>query len=277
MSKESEVDMYVCWYNMVEDFTARSLTYDEDTLPAIAGIAKRFGEVADDSYHAGLWRHDMSRGLLWRPDNSPSTADKTKSARAPSWSWASVNCGVAYSRFSMFGSSTSLLPFSPLVDDLDVSDPATGKDHPFGVTSKASLRLSGVLVTIINDMHEDSGSAPAENGTLLAHDFQHSWDDRRSGRPDQTPLFGLPVGVLHGRYYEPREGDRELCKASWKRSLETGIDEFERHNEVWCLVLQAIEGKQDTYSRVGIGVLSGYKTTKISRLAFAERMSLTIV
>ncbi|PVI02269.1 HET-domain-containing protein, partial [Periconia macrospinosa] len=87
--RDIEIDIYTSWYRIVEDFTSRNLTYEEDRLPAIAGIAKRFGETANDSYHAGLWRRDMVLGLLWHATGG-SPIITNKSARAPSWSWASI-------------------------------------------------------------------------------------------------------------------------------------------------------------------------------------------
>jgi hypothetical protein len=273
MPKDLEVDIYTCWYRMVADFTSRSLTYEDDRLSAIAGMAKRFGVTANDSYHAGLWRRDMILGLLWHATNTT-----TNSARAPSWSWASVNCGVNYLHLLSAGSDASRIPLSSLVDILDVSDPTTCENHPFGVTSKASLTLSGILVTVVEDDYEDSGIALAENGTRFAGDIENFspdvWD---FDGPVQTPLVCLPVCVRHDPYHRGIRGDGELYKASWKKSLKTGIDEFKRFNTVYGLVLQAVEGKQGTYSRVGLCHFGRHKTIEISRMAFGERRSLTII
>jgi hypothetical protein len=277
MPKDLEVDIYTCWYRLVADFTSRSLTYDEDRLPAIAGIAKRFGVTANDTYHAGLWRRDMALGLLWHP-MTRSPANTTKSARAPSWSWASVNVGVNYLHILSAGSDASRIPLSLLVDVLDVSDPTTCENHPFGATSKASLRLSGILLTLVRDRYEDSGLALAENGTRFAGDIEgYSPDVWDLDEPVQTPLICLPVCVRHDPYHRGIRGDGELYKASWERSLETGIDEFQRFNTVYGLVLQAVEGKPDTYSRAGLCNVGRHKTIEISRMAFGERRSLTII
>jgi len=168
---------------MVADFTPRSLTYDEDRLPVIAGIAKRFGVTVNDSYHTGLWRRDIIFGLLWHAI-SRSLVYPTKSARAPSWLWASVNCGVNYLHLLSPGCDASRIPLSLLVDVLDVLDPLTCEDHPFGATLKASLRVSGILLTVVRDEHEESGLALAENGTRFAEDIgDPSWDVWDYDRP----------------------------------------------------------------------------------------------
>lgn len=284
-SKNPKVDIYTCWYRMLEDFTFRSLTYDEDRLPAIAGIANKFGEVADDNYHAGLWRRDMLLGILWHA-TSGSPANTTKSARAPSWSWASVNCGVNYDHLLSAGADASRIPLSPLVDNLDVSDPPTCGDHPFGVMSKASLRMSGILLKLMRDKYEDSGLALTEHGTLtengtrLMGDIEDdSWDVWDYDRAAQKSLVCLPVCVRHDPYnrLEDDDGDGELYKASWEKSLKTGIDDFQRQNKIFGLILRPVRKRRGVYVRVGLCSFATRKTIEISRMAFGERRFLTIV
>ncbi|KIN06919.1 hypothetical protein OIDMADRAFT_81615, partial [Oidiodendron maius Zn] len=77
------------WYDCIEYFTKRKITYVRDTLPAMSGLAKKMHDAVgtSDSYYAGLWSGDLRRGLLWAvlsPSISP-TSDYV----APSWSWAS--------------------------------------------------------------------------------------------------------------------------------------------------------------------------------------------
>lgn len=277
IAKETNVDIYTCWCRMLEDFTSRNLTYDEDRLPAIAGIAKKIGVAADDSYHAGLWRRDMIFGILWRVI-SIDAARTTRSARAPSWSWASINCGVNFRHLLMAGSDENRLSFSPLVDILYISDPPTCNDHPFGMTSKASLRLSGVLLEVVRHMNEKSGLLLVENGTRFANSIKTFYRDTQDfDMSAQTPLVGLPVCVSHDPQRVDAPGDGELHKALWKATLETGSDSLEQFNRIHCLVLQAIEGKQDTYSRVGICEFDRHMTIDIARMALGERRPLTIV
>lgn len=90
-------DPYERWYDIVREFTRRSLTKDTDTLPALAGLAREFQRVTGDVYCAGLWKKDIICGLLW--DRLPVWSkdgttrwDNTKPSEylAPSWSWAGV-------------------------------------------------------------------------------------------------------------------------------------------------------------------------------------------
>jgi hypothetical protein len=50
------------WYRIVEDYTARQLTYPEvDKLVALSAIASRMGEAMDDVYLTGHFFEDAAR------------------------------------------------------------------------------------------------------------------------------------------------------------------------------------------------------------------------
>jgi hypothetical protein len=75
------------------------LTKPEDKLVALSGITRLILEKVGADYLAGLWRDELSDGLLWRVENcqqadfSPSTRPSVY--RAPSWSWASVDARLS--------------------------------------------------------------------------------------------------------------------------------------------------------------------------------------
>ncbi|KAF2796959.1 HET-domain-containing protein [Melanomma pulvis-pyrius CBS 109.77] len=273
----SDIDIYTCWYRMVMAVTSRKLTYEDDKLPAIAGVAKKFAVTANDNYHAGLWRGNLLIGILWH-STTLTASERKRAARAPSWSWASVNSQVSYLSILSAGCDASHLPISPLLDILDVLDPPTGAEHPFGVTSKASLQLFGALLPVVRDEDEDSGLFLIEHGTRYAEDIENFLPDHWGLNPSaETPWYCLPVCVRHDPYHRGIRGDPEPYIASWKESLKTGIDEFCRFNRVFGLVLEAVKGRQDTYSRVGACAISRNKGTEISRISLRERRTLTII
>ncbi|KAF2690603.1 HET-domain-containing protein [Lentithecium fluviatile CBS 122367] len=272
----SDMDKYTCWFRMVQAFTSRELTYEDDKLPAIAGIAQRFAESIKDSYHAGLWRGDMVIGLLWHSSNT--CANTKRTARAPSWSWASVNCPVSYLDLLSAGADAMHLPISPLLDIINVLDPPTCAKHPFGLTSKACLQLSGTLLPVVKDEFEDSGLFLLEHGTRYAEDIDNFLPDHWNLDPSpESPWYCLPVCVRHDPYQKGIRGDASPYKASWEKSLVTGVDEFQRFNRVFCLVIQAVEKQQDTYSRVGSCIISRRKGTDIGRLCNRERRTVTVI
>jgi len=273
--KEQTVDNHGCWYRIVEEFTSRVLTYEDDKLPAIAGIAKRFGVAVDDSYHAGLWRQDLIRGLSWCAKDNTAIC-KARSPRAPSWSWASINGGVSYSHL-LPNDHTSRVLWSPLINILDVSDPTTCEDHPFGATSRASFSLSGVLLAVRREEHNYPGlvlvghSSGFPSPTFFPDVQDINWSDRK-------PLVCLPLCIRLWRHYRSFFDDGELNRNNWERFLEEGEDVFTKNNILYCLILQAIEGSKDKYRRVGLWMVFGELTMEASRMAlFDERRSITII
>lgn len=94
------------WCGCVSEFSNRRLTRASDKLAAIAGLAGAFSRPELGQYMAGLWEHDLFRGLAWnrlapaRRSIIAQKAARTLTAReydpplkyrAPSWSWAAVN------------------------------------------------------------------------------------------------------------------------------------------------------------------------------------------
>lgn len=93
------------WYDIIADYSSRKLSFAQDTFPAIAGLAQAFRGLHDKSqltYIAGLWKEDLTIGLLWGAAKIPEPLRKVSGfnkcqdlsrpdeLRAPSWSWASV-------------------------------------------------------------------------------------------------------------------------------------------------------------------------------------------
>jgi hypothetical protein len=83
------------WFQIVEAYTIRSLTFEKDRLPAIAGIAKVFGRLTDYSYKAGLWDEDLIRGLAWFIEPVTNRRARCSDYVAPSWTWASIPSRVS--------------------------------------------------------------------------------------------------------------------------------------------------------------------------------------
>jgi hypothetical protein len=99
------------WYSLVEIYSQLQLTFDEDRIKAIAGIAKVVRDMfmqTDDSqskptkryeYVSGLWLRDIHHGLLWQKRNGEQSGEPWESlARPPSWSWASLKSAVCWNK-----------------------------------------------------------------------------------------------------------------------------------------------------------------------------------
>jgi hypothetical protein len=92
--RESRRFLFDDWYEIIHDYSKRTLSYSMDILPAVAGLAKAMAQLQSLHYVNGLWTKDLATGLLWFVSCSPmSTAEVSKHKDnlpdIPSWSWAS--------------------------------------------------------------------------------------------------------------------------------------------------------------------------------------------
>lgn len=81
------------WRWIVQDYSSRNLTFAEDKLAAISGIAEKFetgvptfkSSFTQKSYIVGLWRETLLNDLMWA--TTPEATVVSCPNRAPSWSW----------------------------------------------------------------------------------------------------------------------------------------------------------------------------------------------
>lgn len=79
------------WYQVVEKYSKRHLTYPRDKLPAISGLAKWLLGDEKNNYVAGLLKDDIFVGLSWRMLVHQKVDHNSYLDRGPSWSWISTN------------------------------------------------------------------------------------------------------------------------------------------------------------------------------------------
>jgi hypothetical protein len=106
------------WRRAVLMYSACDLTFDNDKLPALSGIAKTYQHALKDEYLAGLWRSDIGNQLMWRV-LEPGT--RTDGYAAPSWSWASL-------RGCTINLPTHMLYETLIIDLLSVNTTLEGDD-----------------------------------------------------------------------------------------------------------------------------------------------------
>lgn len=91
------------WCDIVEVYSRTDLSFPQDELTALSGVAKYFAIKLQmhDKYLAGLWQQDLRVQLLWSTNASRSgfQVQRTRRVspyRAPSWSWAAVDGSIKY-------------------------------------------------------------------------------------------------------------------------------------------------------------------------------------
>lgn len=128
------VDAFKVWALTVSAYTSGRLTKEDDKLVAISAIAREVQPLMQCRYLAGHWDVDLVRQLGWSGSNFSS---RSKTYRAPSWSWASIDGGISHFHW-MYNESDH---YYPLIDVLETHiDLASGDE--MGQVQGGHLRLT---------------------------------------------------------------------------------------------------------------------------------------
>jgi hypothetical protein len=82
------------WYSILSLYTSRDITRKADRLPAITAVARRYAEILEVEYMAGLWRPWIAEELLWKQKQNITEAVRPTEYQGPSWSWAGINTPI---------------------------------------------------------------------------------------------------------------------------------------------------------------------------------------
>jgi hypothetical protein len=177
----------LAWHNLVMHYSRNEMTYEQDKLPAISGIASLFAQKLGTDYLAGLWRSTLLSDLLWEANPGDSAMKQPLEYRAPSWSWASMNCPVKY------------LPgwiVSPEVTVVEAAAQPVWERSPFGRISDGYIRLSGKLMHNLTVAPYRGHSYALQACGSESHSIAaECTPDQLLGPADMQPeIFCLPVG-----------------------------------------------------------------------------------
>jgi hypothetical protein len=137
----------------VESYSARSLTFLSDKLPALSGAANKFGSVLSDDYVAGMWKNTLRFNLCWYRENRferPSIA-RPRAYQAPSWSWASINEPfemLSPNHYRAYGSKFLMQIFHCHVQLAD-------EMVPYGSVNSGVLTVKGRMKQIEQNFHRN--------------------------------------------------------------------------------------------------------------------------
>lgn len=215
------------WRHLVVEFTHLGLTMQKDTLPAIAGIAKRvqvaLGEKNSSSYLAGLWRQTMVQDLLWEVDQRVETASPRVNRGVPTWSWARTDAPKKYP------TSNQIVQFCDFVDgSVQPATTAHESGDPFVGVTAGHIILSGHLIpartegTRIYVKHNPR----AEQLVIRDYDWNEPGNDQIN---DGDELFALPL----------------VTQPNPSGAVDDSVN-------VVCAVLRPVPGAQGTFSRSGL-------------------------
>ncbi|KAF9770175.1 hypothetical protein IL306_012303 [Fusarium sp. DS 682] len=138
------------WYDMIYDYSSRSLSFDTDRLPALPGLASYIAKFLGVHYCAGLWWEDISHVLCWYVSrgilNDEDGARAPSGYIAPSWSWASITGRVEI----IHNPGANLAEPKPLISAryLDYHLEAKGPDI-FGQLARGYILLQAITVQVV--------------------------------------------------------------------------------------------------------------------------------
>lgn len=190
------------WTWIVQDYSARDLTFASDKLVAISGLARKIWSLNGDQYYAGLWRQGFELQLLWSRahwDTGPRDGEREAFAyRAPSWSWACLDHPTDCRDF-LEGDKRAFF-----IEVLDIQVALTGSD-PFGQVSAATLRLCcQYLLPGTVEMDKECSFGKVWNGQSPVDVYLDHPDKHVPGRGGG--VYFLPVTRLFSAGYLRLEG-----------------------------------------------------------------------
>ncbi|KAF2494924.1 HET-domain-containing protein [Lophium mytilinum] len=145
---------FVLWYKLVlDDYFERFLTFPEDVLPAIAGIATLIHRSLQCRYIAGIWAENIGYGLSWSMPVGFASLPQPSTYLGPSFSWVARCERKSYPRY-----------FKSPVKLQESHVKLTGPD-PFGRINGAWIRVKGRMKIAPRLPGTKRGSLPSGDRT----------------------------------------------------------------------------------------------------------------
>ncbi|KAH7390271.1 hypothetical protein BKA64DRAFT_757439 [Cadophora sp. MPI-SDFR-AT-0126] len=195
-----------------EPQTSQLYVYKDTPFPACVEWPEI---VEDDCYLAGLWRLDLWVGISWF--RNPHAAVGARPAyRAPTWSWASLDCaGVQFPGGpSNYTRSENGLSYTDDLELLDARVTLAGL-NPFGQVRSGRLAILGRIVDLPFFDDENGQSQPRVDGVELRENLKMMVRDESDVLPvhcksiaidHRTNLIVEPVTMLNGAQAYRRVG-----------------------------------------------------------------------
>jgi hypothetical protein len=134
---EHDLKFILSWIRVVEEYSKRHLTFADDALPALSGIAQRTLSVHPGQYIAGIWERGLIRQLAWYLHPYPDSEGKKNSVKIPTFSWITAPGSVLFSRLV-----PDFKPFCVLLSAQSIA----ATTNPFGRITSAQISVRGPVV-----------------------------------------------------------------------------------------------------------------------------------
>jgi hypothetical protein len=203
------------WANIIARYSTTSLTFRQDTLPALSAISTVVCEqrgLQPQDYAAGLWTPDLPLALRWRVARRP---DKIPSEYiAPSWSWAALFCDI----------DVQSDPYVRAFVDEFATSVTLKTVNPFGGVLGGHLRLRGRLILLRYLESEDCfriGRRDGQAPIVISSGFT---DNIRDGLPDKVYKrsqkgYGSRVVGESTQSHEPPLDESDVLICEWDHGI----------------------------------------------------------
>lgn len=218
-------DLYVLWLRTIESYSGRELTVSGDRFPALGGLARIVAQRLKVAYCAGFWATDLRRSLL-RETHFYADVQKTDQYIAPSWSWAAAECRVIFANeiiSSVFKRNDSVT-ITEVQVDLLTSD-------PYGAISGGRLHMRVPVFT---------ASVIPEK----ANHWRWGWKCWKLKIPEMEPR----CSNWDEPHYTTYDVEADANRTREIRCIILG----EYLGASWGISLAAVDGKLNTYRRIGL-------------------------
>ncbi|KAK7972304.1 hypothetical protein PG988_006438 [Apiospora saccharicola] len=215
------------WYKeIVEPYTMTELTFPEDRLPAVSGIAATYDALSAVRYLAGHWDQDLLESLAWSkiPGTKSTRPTFAKGFNPPSWSWASMNTPIK------FGASRTWLEISQIAS---VSVEPASSD-PYGAVTRGCLCIRGPILRI-----------------------DQLWAAFSAFSPYYRMLTDTYTPELHSARAEDSSGNDSDIKTFY--ILPLFMKDQSANHTIKCLILKNKDTAVRTFVRVGLYRMSDFK------------------
>ena len=245
------------WMSIVSDYSKMGLTYGDDTLPALSGLAACMEHLKPGNYIAGHWQHNIVSQLGWRVNpkflgrrwKCPEDADVI----GPTFSWSSHAHPVNMGNYRYIRNISTLENF-----EVELATP-----NPYGKVRHASLRLSGPVVSgdkIISWLKMSKASSKKAR-VMLDTGFSdlvpfprealpspNSWHHNGTKRREEPTMVVDSSAVIDARYEESNK------IIAWKSAIFFGLYEIGDmgSNTLDALLLQPRGTGTGEYVRIGV-------------------------
>lgn len=219
------------WTAIVQTYSSKDLTYPQDKLPALAGIAEEYQNAYKYTYLCGLWWENAPWRFGWSRASGSAIAPRPDT-NLPTWSWASIASEV----------------------DVEKSSAVEVEFESYQITynNEGSPYMGDVKEAVINVTGE---VFPA---TLVPPGRFDQYDDISIG--NVSGEWGVSVMSWIMVLLE----DCELTETSTTAYTDVlclmlcSCGEGHPTGTISCLVLRAVDGHAERYERLGRVWINGY-------------------